>query len=140
MEQAMNDETHVLTWSTNAGRYCFDDPEHGADVTSGERLAIEVLNGLWVEGTVEHSSGNYEVGCYTIANTGRARRQAQPNPPQTGVEVKAAVYGAMEEGASLEEAIKSVSPQTADVFFGYFFISRDHQVLGLCTSMRVRRL
>ena len=52
----MNDEIHVLTWSTNAGRYCFDDPEHGHDVTSGELLAIEVLNGLWVEGRVEHGS------------------------------------------------------------------------------------
>ena len=136
----MSSETHVLVWSSNAGRYCFDDPETGHDITSGEPLALEVMDGLWVEGRVEQSAGDYAgPGCYTIADGGRARRQARPNQFQSLDKTKAAVSAAMEDGASLEQAFRSVNPQTSDLFFGYYFVNVDGQAIGLCTGMRVRQ-
>ncbi len=51
----MSETTYTLVPSTNRGRYSLDDPEQGLDITSGDRIAIQ-LGGRWIEGSVEHSS------------------------------------------------------------------------------------
>ncbi len=107
-------QVHVLTWSTNRGRYCFDDPT-GQDVTSGDRLAIEVQAGVWVEGCVEHSSSYEHAGCYAICDWGKAGQARRPENPVA---------------ASMQ--------QPHDLYRGYYFCSLDGRILGLCTGMRVR--
>ena len=36
------------------------------------------------------------------------------------------------------EAVSTVMEETAGLFHGYYFVSKDGYVLGLCTGMRVR--
>ena len=133
----MEDEIHVLTWSTNAGRYCFDDPEHGHDVTSVEPLASEMLNGLWAEGQVDHSGGGYHrPGSYPIAAIGHhAERKRQ----RTEGALKHAISEGLDREAWLEDAIRADIPLVEDLFYGYYFLTRDGQAIGLCIGMRVRQ-
>jgi hypothetical protein len=57
----------VLVPSTNRGRYALDDPQYGADLTSGMRVSVW-LGGYWAKGSIEHDSrlGGY----YFIASDG----------------------------------------------------------------------
>ncbi|SRR6266487_547488 len=135
-------ETHVLTWSSNRGRYCFDDPESGHDITSGEPISIEVLSGVWVDGSVEHSSTSDGVGCYNINDAGRPHPGTMaarlPKEPITQESLQKAVSTAMSRGMSLADALDAATGKATGLFAGYYFLSVHGQTLGLCTGMRVR--
>ena len=88
----MSDQkVHTLVSSTSRGRYSLDDPVFGLDITSGDVLLI-LLDGYWIEGSVEHASGLYAV----------------------------------------EHAAHPVSS-------GYYFLTSDGSVCGLCVGMKVRK-
>ena len=135
-------ETHILAWSSNRGRYCFDDPHHGHDLTSGEPVSIEVVAGVWIDGSVEHA-GSYEgVGCYAIHDAGRphpgTKAAQRQKAPLTQENLQESVNAAMREGMSLADALDAATGKVSGLFVGYYFLSRDGRVLGLCTGMRVR--
>lgn len=135
------DTIYTLVPSANSGRYAGDDSEHGPDLSSGQAIAIEVLDNLWIEGRVEHRSG-YSTdtsGLYHIADRGRNKSQRDHND-MTQAEVEATVHSAMAQGASLQDALMALSNQTTDLFCGYYFISKDGQIIGLCTGMRIKSL
>jgi hypothetical protein len=92
--QMSEQETHVLTWSSNRGRYCFDDPQSGKDIISGEPITQESL--------------------------------------------QKAVSAAMAKGMSLAGALDATTGKVTGLFAGYYFLSIDGQILGLCTWMHVR--
>jgi len=134
-------EVHTLTWSTNRGRYCFDDPETGSDLSGDYPLSIEVMNDVWVDGHVWHSSDYDGPGCYAIADAGRPHPgspQPLPKEPMTQESLQRSVQAARAEGMSLADALSAATAQTVGLFNGYCFISVDGQILGLCTGMRVR--
>jgi Domain of unknown function (DUF5348) len=57
--QAMSEQQiGVLVASTNRGRFALDDPQEGADITSGQALDIW-LAGQWIPGRVEHMTECY---------------------------------------------------------------------------------
>ena len=139
-----NDESHILTWSSNRGRYAFDDSEHGHDLTSGEPVSVEVLNGVWIDGVIEHSGGYDGAGCYNINDSGRPHKgpgSTLTRPPReelTQEKLQQRVQAATNEGMSLADALDAATGQVAALFNGYYFISKDGQVLGLCTGMKVK--
>ena len=55
-----DETTYTLVPSRNSGRYAFDDPEQGRDVTSGDSLAI-LLNGQWIEGSTARAADLYAI-------------------------------------------------------------------------------
>jgi hypothetical protein len=61
---------HILTASTNRGKFALDDPEMGEDITAGCRLEIW-LAGQWISGTVRHMvecyPGQSQVGLFEPA-------------------------------------------------------------------------
>lgn len=133
--------THILTWSSNRGRYCFDDPENGHDLTTGEPVSIEVLNGVWIDGHIYHSGSYDGPGCYQIADAGRPHPGGMTRLPReelTQENLQQRIKAAAKEGMSLADALSAAEGQTVGLFCGYYFISTDGQVLGLCTGMRVR--
>ena len=134
-------EAHVLTWSSNRGRYALDDPDHGHDLTSGEPVSIEVLNGVWVDGAIEHSGGYDGAGCYNINDTGRPHPGSSPRLPKeplTQESLQRSVQAATKEGMSLADALDAATGKVSALFCGYYFCSNDGQILGLCTGMRIR--
>jgi hypothetical protein len=68
----------TLVVSTNRGRYAVGDAETGADLTSGDRIAVW-LGGQWVDGSVESGArlstevvppGHPTRGYYFISDVG----------------------------------------------------------------------
>jgi len=134
--------TYTLTWSSNRGRYCFDDPETGQDLTTGDPLSIEVLHDVWVNGHIYYSGSYDGPGCYNIADAGRPHPGTPtrlPREPLTQESLQQRVRAAAQEGMSLADALSAAEGQTVGLFHGYYFVSIDGQVLGLCTGMRVRK-
>ncbi len=138
----MNKETHVLTWSSNRGRYCFDDPERGHDLTCGEPVSIEVLRNVWVDGHIEHSGGYDGAGCYNIHDAGRPHpgtaTACTPREPLTQEHLQQVVSTAMQKGTSLADALDAATGNVSALYRGYYFLSIDGYILGLCTGMKVR--
>jgi hypothetical protein len=135
-------ETHVLTWSSNRGRSCFDDPQSGEDITSGEPISIEVMGSVWVDGQVEHASSSDGVGCYTIHDVGRPHPGTPaarlPRELITQERLQRAVSAAMAKGMSLADDLDAATGKVTGLFAWYSFLSVDGQILGLCTGMHVR--
>lgn len=135
----MDEQIHTLVYSSNRGRYCFDDSESGHDITSGELISIEVLNGVWVDGRVE-SSGRYAIdtpGLYSIADRGMPKDNSI-REPLTEEKLQQAIQRGMREGMSFADALSAAEGLTVGIFRGYYFISKDGQIIGLCTGMHVR--
>ena len=131
------EKTHTLTWSANRGHYALDDPETGQDVGSGP-LSIEVLDGVWVDGHVEYSTNYDGPGCYQIADPGRPHPGAGVlREPLTQERIQR-ILAALREDISLADTVSAVTGETVGLFQGYYFVSKDGYVLGLCTGMRVR--
>jgi hypothetical protein len=140
------DSIYTLVPSSNRGRYAGDDSDHGPDLSSGRAIAIEVLNGVWINGEIQHSIGYDGAGCYAINDAGRAHRGpgvTTTRPPQeelTQEVLQQRVNAAMKEGLSLADALDAATGKVAGLFAGYYFISEDGQVIGLCTGMRIKLL
>jgi len=133
------EKTHTLAWSENRGHYALDDPESGQDVGYGP-LSIEALDGVWVDGHVEYSTNYDGPGCYQIAAPGRPHPGAGvrlPREPLTQESMQR-ILAALREDISLADAVSAVTGETVGLFQGYYFVSKDGYVLGLCTGMRVR--
>ena len=138
-EVVMSEDVHTLVYSSNHGRYSFDDSEHGHDITSGELISIEVMKGVWVDGRVERS-GRYAIdtaGLYSIEDSGMPKDNSI-REPLTEEKLQQAIQRGMREGMSLADAIRAAEGLTVGIFRGYYFISTDGQIIGLCTGMRVR--
>ena len=50
----------TLVVSSNRGRYALDDPDKGAELTSGKACEI-LLGGHWIAGSVEHAGNLYHI-------------------------------------------------------------------------------
>jgi len=133
------EKTHTLTWSANQGHYALDDPETGQDVICGP-LSIEVLDGVWVDGHVEYSTNYDGPGCYQIANPGRPHPGTMARLPREPLSQESLqrIQAALREDMSLADALAAVLGETVGLFQGYYFVSKDGYVLGLCTGMHVR--
>ena len=133
------EKIHTLTWSENGGHYALDDPETGQEVGYG-LLSIEVLDGVWVDGHIAYSTNYDGPGCYQIADSGRPHPEAAvqlPREPLSPERLQRIVAGRRED-IPLSDAVSAVLEETLGLFRGYYFISKDGYILGLCTGMRVR--
>ena len=133
------EKTHTLTWSEKQGHYALDNPETGQEVGYSP-LSIEVLDGVWVDGHIAYSTNYDGPGCYQIADSGRSRPEAgapSSRQPLTQERLQR-IVAASREDMPLSDAISTVMGETVGLFQGYYFVSKDGYVLGLCTGMRVR--
>ena len=133
------EKIHTLTWSENGGYYALDDPETGQEMGYGP-LSIEMLDGVWVEGHITYSTNYDGPGCYQIADAGRPNPEAAaqlPREPLTQERLQRIVAGRRED-MQLSDTVSAVMGETVGFFRGYYFVSKDGYVLGLCTGMRVR--
>ena len=133
------EKTHTLTWSEKQGHYALDNPETGQEVGYSP-LSIEVLDGVWVDGHIAYSTNYDGHGCYQIAGTGRPHAEAGAQPPRESLtqERLQRIVAARREDIPLSDAVAAVLGETVGLFRGYYFVSTDGYVLGLCTGMRVR--
>jgi hypothetical protein len=135
-----HEKMHMLTWSENGGHYALDDPETGQEVGYGQ-LSIEVLDGVWVDGHIVYSTNYDGPGCYQIADAGRPHPEAGarlPRKPLTEENLQHLMAARRGADMPLSEAVSTVMGDTVGLFRGYYFVSKDGYVLGLCTGMRVR--
>ena len=109
-------------------------------MTYGNPLSIEVLDGVWVDGHVEHSTNYDGPGCYQIADPGRPHPGTMARllrEPLTQESVQR-ILAALREDISPADALAAVTGETVGLFKADYFVSKDGCVLGLCTGMRVR--
>jgi hypothetical protein len=134
-----HEKIHTLTWSENGGHYSLDDPETGQEVGYGP-LSIEVLDGVWVDGHIADSTNYDGPGRYQIAGAGRSHPEAGAQPPRESLtqERLQRIVAGRREDIPLSDAVSAVLEETVGLFRGYYFVSTDGCVLGLCTGMRVR--